>query len=324
MSAYDKIWKNVYQTTTSVALNTAWLHWAALGGNAYRSSNAHLVQVVDPEALILLSLAYRNEEPRLDEMVSWWADSGSPFTSVHRLKSLLSDFGENGSAHLTTFASLAAESGHRGWGRLASPDSAYSFPRKAASSQEPNFRGPATLMIRMRAAFGTGSKSDVLSYLVGSRDSASTVAGISRAVGYTKTSVRDALSDIVRSGIAHESSDWPAEYSTNRHAWRELLRIKHGESELIPRWCHWIQIFGFLVGLKNLIERSDVRGMNEHLLTSKSRDLSERYRNAFAYHGLIVPDHSSYKGREYVEGLYIFCRSLEEWVEQDSFSRDDR
>lgn len=242
----------------------------------------------------------------------------------HRLKSLLSEFGERGPQYLAVFSSLAAESGHRSWKRHADDDLELAEDWQSHGSQEPNFGGAATLIIRMKSAFGTGAKSDVLSYLVSRRDSTSTVASISRAVGYTKTSVRDALTDIVRSGLANESSDWPAEYSTNNQAWKELLRIQSGHGELIHRWCLWIQIFGFLSLVKELIEESESSGMNEHLIVSKSRDIADHYKNAFLYHGLFVPEHASYPGKEYAEGFLKLCRSLAEWIENDIHVKESK
>lgn len=320
MNNYDEIWKSVHKSTTETALTTAWLHWSALGANAYQPSRGKLSQVVDPEALILLSLAFGTEEPRLYDMVEWWAAEGAPQTSVHRLKSILSEFGESGRLNFAMFSAMAADSGHRSWKRYANYDLLRKRERSAEPQNvsEPVRVGGTTLMVRMRAAFGTGAKADVLSYLVSSRDNSATVAAISRAVGYTKTSVRDALTDILRSGIIHESSGRPIEYSTNKRAWMELLRIQYDDEDSIPKWCLWTHIFGFLVRVKELMELAQKEDMNEHLLASKCRDISDRYKHAFAYHSIIVPEHSKYPGRAYAEGFLILCQSLADWISQDA------
>ncbi len=71
------------------------------------------------------------------------------------------------------------------------------------------------------------------------------------------------------------------------------------------------------------METAEAKGMNEHLVASKSRDISDHYKNAFAYHGIIVPEHSNYPGKAYAEGFMTLCRSLAEWVESDMYITDD-
>lgn len=324
MNNYTETWKSVLKIATETALNTAWAHWAALGGNANLSTRKEVVHIVDPEALILLSLAFREGEPRLNEMIEWWAKEGAPLTSVHRLKSILPEFGSQSSTWLTSFATMAAGAGHRSWQRHANKNEELSTNWQSIAAHSPSSEGIATLMIRMRAAFGTGVKSDVLSYLISSRDMSSTVSTIVSTIGYTKTSVRDALSEMAYSGIVHESPSRPAEYSTDKSAWNELLRIQGRNSGFVNSWHNWKDIFGFLSSIVLFIDSALSSGMNEHLIASKCRDIADHHRNAFSRMGLFVPEHSMYPGRTYAEGMLRFCITLSDWIEHDMWSNGDR
>src|SRR5687767_9805057 len=51
-------------------LDVIWRQWAALGGSAASRARAHAV--VDPEALVLASLAFVSEEPRLADVLHDW------------------------------------------------------------------------------------------------------------------------------------------------------------------------------------------------------------------------------------------------------------
>lgn len=322
MSTYNATWEVIHQVIRETALDTAWAHWAALGSHAYAHSAGKVAQVVDPESLILLSLAYAEEEPRLQEAVTWWGTAGASLTSVNRLKGIVSDFGGRSQDYFATFAALAVEAGHRNWKRHAGHEMTLPGLYKARGPENPNLSGAAPLMLRMRAAFGASAKSDVLSYLISSRDATSSVAQISRAVGYTKTSVRDALKDIVGAGLVSESSGRPSQYSTNKKAWKELLKIDRSESESIPRWTFLIQIFAFLVRTGDLIQRAQASGMHEHVLASKARDIVSMFEYELNYHGMSVPAPSQYIGREYVEGFELLCTSLADWLSRDLYDSD--
>ncbi len=69
------------------AVTVAWRQWAALGSMA--SSGKRARSMVDPEALILLSLALRDHERRLSDVIHQWVVHGVRLLSVQRTKNLL-------------------------------------------------------------------------------------------------------------------------------------------------------------------------------------------------------------------------------------------
>ncbi len=270
--------------------------------------------IVDPESLLLLSIAYADDELRLKEIVGWWARVGSPLTSIGRMKGIVAEIESESQDYFTTYATLAARSGHRNWQRHA--DQSWEEPWYS-NAGGPDFitpRGGGSLMIRLRAAFGVGAKSDILSFLIGNRDSASSVAHINRAVGYTKTAVRGSLRDMVTAGLVDETASHPANYSTNRRAWGELLQISTPNPDHVPKWCLWISVFGFLIRTRELLTLALENGMNDHVVASRARDLTERYSYAFNHENIQLPRLTEYPGREFARAFLVICENVEDWA----------
>lgn len=294
----------------------AWRQWAILGSAARPTSPTTSRCIIDPEALILLSLTIRKEERRLEEMVSWWARVGSPLTSVQRMKSVVNQFEENSHASLAIFASLAAASGHRSWKRYAAGELLPTFLSETRGQSTLQLIAPATLMLRLRAAFGVGAKPDVLAYLIGTHNGSDSVSMISTAVGYTKKAVRDAVKDMVLAGLVHETSNRPAHYKTNRRLWIDLLRFEESEKRNRPTWCMWVPIFGFLLMARRLATSALSGDQNEHVTASLARDVVDRFQDAFQHHEISLPQKTSFSGRSFSEAFLIVTESLSHWLEE--------
>jgi len=250
-------------------------------------------------------------------MVAWWARVGSPLTSLSRMKAVTMEIGGDGNDYFSTFADLATRSGHRTWRRHAKHTVDTSRAIKHGGPNSLILRGAPALMVRLRAAFGVSAKSDVLSFLIGNRNSVSSVAEITRAVGYTKTAVRASLKDMVTAGLVNETSSHPAAYSTNRRAWQELLQLRSQKVGDEPRWCLWMSIFGFLVGTRELLTPALEGKSNDHVVASKARDLAERYTYVFDYHGIQTPPPAEYPGREFARAFLAICESVADWAGMD-------
>src|SRR4051794_22771107 len=100
------------------AADAAWAQWAALGAPiAARGSAASAV--IDPEALLLLSVSLRASERRLDDVLAWWAIAGSTLLSVQRTTTLSRAFPPATRGGIAAFAAQAVKSGDGRWARLA-------------------------------------------------------------------------------------------------------------------------------------------------------------------------------------------------------------
>src|SRR5947207_1386611 len=100
------------------AAHAAWTQWGAIFSFPASRRQAHAI--VDPEALVLGSLALREHEPRLRGVVQLWARYESRLLSVQRIKNLGSLFPAGVRERLAEFARLAVtEGGDLRWRSVA-------------------------------------------------------------------------------------------------------------------------------------------------------------------------------------------------------------
>src|SRR3990172_1251741 len=90
-------------------INGAWLQWRSLGSQVNATGRARYM--VDPEALILISLALRDHERRLGDVLASWAASDAGGLSVQRMNNLAGKFPGRVKDRLAEFALLALEDG---------------------------------------------------------------------------------------------------------------------------------------------------------------------------------------------------------------------
>src|SRR3989442_6664519 len=76
--------------------------WHALGAQAAGKGRTHAI--VDPEALVMMSLILMDEERRLGDLVQSWTVQNSGLLSVQRAKNLAADYPEGARQRLAWFA----------------------------------------------------------------------------------------------------------------------------------------------------------------------------------------------------------------------------
>lgn len=320
MSDYAEQWKTISRVATRTVVQTTWRQWEALGSFARSVSTRPVHRIVDPEALVLTSWAFQEDERRLVDMLRWWAQAGAPLTSIQRMKTLVEELGGESRRHFALFARWAGDSGHRSWKRYAAPDAGAGVPeaRGLKGPEELRLIEPSTLMLRMRAAFGVGAKPDVLSFLIGLRGRMATVSVISRAVGYTETAVREALKDMSVARLVQETTNRPAYYKALHRPWIDLLELAAPwaeEDESGPSWGMWVALFGLLITARDLADRTVAGGESEYVTSSEARDAIERYGYALNFHDIVLPSLDKHQGRDFVRALLQTTEAIAEWME---------
>src|SRR2546427_10029084 len=91
------------------AARAAWTQWGAIF--TFPASRRPAKSIVDPEALLLGSLALSEHEPRLRGVVQLWARHESRLLSVQRMKNLVPLFRRAVRERLAEFARLAVTEG---------------------------------------------------------------------------------------------------------------------------------------------------------------------------------------------------------------------
>lgn len=257
------------QQARDTALDAVWRQWSALGASV---GGPRPRTILDPEALVLASLALVPYERRLGDVLLWWASVGAPLLSVQRVRSL-----SKGSAEPVTtdglgaFAASAVEAGDRRWKRLAGPEGLDARPGKGAA--RPDLSDPSALVLRLRAAFGVSAKADLFAVLLGN-ERPQTVRDLAEASGYSTVAVRVALGEMVLARVAESTGASPATYRVADAArWSGLLA---GGPR--PRWGYWAETLGVLLAASEWGRGAEA--WSDYVASSKARDLAERHARA--------------------------------------------
>ncbi len=286
----------------------AWTQWSAIFTVAARRRPAQ--SIVDPEALLLISLALRDHEPRLWSAAVMWAQFGARLLSVQRAKNLVRRFPARVGERLGEFAYLAIhDGGDQRWRSLVGATRA----RKATGRDRegsPRVEGAAALLLRLRLGLGVGIKPDVLAYLIGIAGGLNPVTLIARATAYQGRAVRRALEELLAAGFI-ESRPWtPVAYRVDNVKWAGLLEF---DAKNPPAWRDWADLYAFVVALE---EWSRALPQSDLVLASEARDLVEA--NPRAFDGIPqLPTLGKYRGEAFV-GPFVkaveACAEFVEWV----------
>jgi hypothetical protein len=266
------------------AASVAWRQWAELGGMA--SSDRRARSLVDPEALVLVSLALRDHERRLWDIAYDWALNGARLLSVQRMKNLRPMYDEMTRDRLNEFAAVAAEeAGDARWSsRFFGKPARINPRRKKEWGVDLHFVGQSGLMLRLRRAFGVNVKADVLALLIGLAGKHITVRLMARALHYTVAGIRSAADDLGDSRLVHATrDDRPTTYTVDISAWKRVLELPG-----IPEWCHWNEVFAFVTALSAWEQSAPDKHVSGYALNALGRELILRHRAAFARSQLLL------------------------------------
>jgi len=277
------------------ATELAWSQWSALGATVTTTTAARAI--VDPEALILLSLVLRHHERRLTDVLESWMAINSSLISVQRIKNLRDGLPTLAPAELPWIAGVALDRGKDArWGSLvpasAAPDV---HPRRNKSrAVEARFQTAATLMLQLRRGLGVGVKADILSCLIGvwnqGREWASATM-LAEATGYTAAAVRRAADDLAAARFiralesVQSSTSAQRMYTAELPAWKSLLQV--GEVGLKWRW--WADGVAFIADFLAQEETVRDRAISRYAYETLARELIERHRHALTRDRLVNP-----------------------------------
>ncbi len=334
-------------------LTVAWRQWRVLGAGAVhwpskgegprggKDSRRHPHALVDPEALILVSLVLLDHERRLSDLLHDWGARNSDLLSVQRMKNLEADYPApvRGplSHRVAWFAAVARDEGKdlrwrslaQDWpGELAKgqdklPPALSAFSTRAYGAHAPadaktktravraRLVAGATLMLRLRLGLGVGVKADLISFLLARVEEPATIREISDATRYTVAAVRRAADDLAAARLIESLDGQPAGYRVTYDAWAPLL----GLHERPPRWASWHERFQFASAFIQWADVARERPLSTYAFGANGRDLLERNRPAFERDLVAVwSAHSPVQDWGAIVGRSV--RSLTSWMEE--------
>jgi len=315
----NSITANAGEVARQTAVETAWVQWAALTSAAVPMKLQRAHSIVDPEALVLISLAMQDRERRLSDLLAAWAHDASFLLSVQRINSLVPAYPAKVRARLRDFAALSVGFGDRRWQRHANSSQIDQAPhRRKDLGPLRLIEGPA-LMLRLRAGFGVGTKSDLLSFLLGLHGAAAELKVLAIATGYTERALRKATEDMERAGMIYRTEVQPPTFSAPYLAWAHVLdayglgAAQDAETSM-PHWRFWLLLFPFLAGVIEWASQAEDENWTEYVASSRARDLTDAHQAAFRRAEIPVPDSRATRGADYLKLFSELLLRIRAWA----------
>lgn len=316
------------ETVLDQLLAYLWRQWSAIGVSGYSGSEES--KVVDPEALLLLTLTVARYDARLfDEVLDWLVVNGD-FLNVQRLQSLVKQFDFQATAELSAVAELLGQKSSVAlkWKKLASK---YSHDKKSPLfymkdgrpmpspkdcdeifqrhgflrppvkmrnlSQTFPREGLPALLLRLRALLGVNLRCEILC-LLGSVDEIHPSL-IARLIGQNPRSTQNVLAEMLLSGVVQvRTSAREKVYSLAPGILDQLLR-----PEGFTPWQNSVPLFRALEILWLGLTDPKRQNLDPLMLASEWRRLTGELKVLLGDAGMGQPlrESSSYPGEKYYE-----------------------
>jgi hypothetical protein len=286
----------------------AWIQWQALGGQAAAPRAPHAI--VDPEALVLVSLWLADHEPRVRDFVAGFAEIGSRLLSVQRLKRALHLFPSDSAERMAGFAAQVASHGRDPrWQSLAGDAEAVAGRPGKVGPASTRLAEPGSLMLRLRTAFGVDVRTDTLTCLLGRRGAWADVKDIADSLLYAKYSVRLACEALADARFVTAGPDRPVRYYAEYRRWSEVLDLPDA-----PTWYPWVHVYAFALRLEEWLRQPKLQGTSPALQASVAREFMMEHGRPLTQLQLEVPDSRDHSGEAYLAAFEATVNRLTAWL----------
>jgi hypothetical protein len=309
-------------------LDLLWRQWSAIGVSGYSTSEES--KVIDPEALLLLTLTVARHDARLfDEVLDWLGVNGD-FLNVQRLQNLVKQFDFQAKVELSAIAEMLGQKSSVAlkWKKLATKYSQEKesplfymkdgrpmpLPKecdeifrhhgllrpvvqKRGLSQSFPKDGMPALLLRLRALFGVNLRCEILC-LLGSVDEIHPSL-IAKLLGQGPRSTQNLLAEMVRSGAVQvRTSAREKIYALAPEALDKLLR-----PEGWTPWVNSVPLFRALEILWLGVTNPKLQSLDPLMLASEWRRITKQIRPLLgdAGRGQPLREDFSFAGEKYYE-----------------------
>jgi hypothetical protein len=314
----DTVIRRIREQTLRTGAAVAWAQWSALATIAV-PAGPRARSMVDPEALLLLSVALRGRERRLDNVVMGWVRAASPLLSVPRTLSLAEAFPPAVREGIGVVARVAADAGDRRWRPHAAEPDAADGPARRKAVGAPRLAEPPALVLRLRAGFGGGIRADLLAFLLALRGAEASVSTVAGATGYSGSAVRAAAEEMVLGGFAKRVDAAPVAYCADHRAWAGVLGLRGALATRgpdVPPWRYWALVFAFLADVLAWADEAEAEEWSAYVASSRARDLVEDHARALRTAKLRLPDPRAPGGAAFLEDVERGMAHVHDWCLQ--------
>ena len=300
--------KSLAKDLAATAIEAAWIQWHALGSRITTSGAAR--SMIDPEALVLASLALRDHERRLWEVLASWIEQYSTTLSVQRMKNLAAMYPQSVRDHLAEAARIAFDKGgdYR-WRSLAGGSEGPHRRAQDLAAPKVGRWDETALVVRLRMGIGVGTQADILVFLLARRGDWVSASEIVDALGYNVYSVRRAADRMAHAQLILSTSGKPIRYRADDSRWSGALGLKR----LPAPWRHWRHAYALVAEIVSLSESGELAARTPYLLSTRLRDVVETNVDAFR----LLRIHSPVPGlspAEYPEAFASSTQTLAKWM----------
>ena len=266
------------------ARDAARSQWAALKGSDAGDA------IIDPEALLLVSLWLIPREPSMRTTVHDWIAQWSDLLSVQRTRNIAKGYSGDVQAELRAVAVTAHERGkdfrwspiikgsESGARSTSADEDGAAVDGESTGGVSDDGRLPveraALLVLRFRMALGVGARADALAYLLARGSAWSTVTEIAQATGYTPSAIRRALDRMAAAKIVLMVDDGATRYRCDPVPWAALLSL---HAPVAP-WQYWLQHFTFVATFVEWADSVARRKLTAYAITEGMRSVARKFR----------------------------------------------
>lgn len=305
--------RRIGATAEEAALEAAWAQWGALTATAVNTGQPRVWTIVDPEALILVSIALRHRERRLDDLLAGWARAGSSLVSIQRLNALAKHFPPTVQEQIGYFARHAVDAGDRRWRAHASADG---FLDRGKDLGRPRLLDGPGLMLRLRAGIGVGAKADLLTYLLGIHGASADLRTLTVATVYSDRALRTAADEMALARFIRTVAGTPSAYRADLDAWMPLLGRAGGGLAGVPCWEFWSVAFAFLAAVAAWEREASLQEWSCYVASSRARDLVEVHSPRMRYVSAQLDSGSEARGVEYLDVFQDTVQRMALWTRE--------
>jgi DNA-binding transcriptional ArsR family regulator len=297
----------------AILLSAVWRQWGELGGSVTSTSRQQTRCVIDPEALILITLWLAEDDLRLIDVAMSWAVLNSDLVSVQRIKNLQSSYPPGVSEKLSGFAQVIAEKGADArWKPLYTRATEHlAYRDKKARAVRINLSRPPALWLRLRGLLGLGIRPDIVAFLMRRPDPRSYIeAGrIADAVGYSRPAVKRVLDALTAAGGLTVAPGRDPGYAIG---WSSLFMILGPEPEQLPAWRYCHQTFALLAEYLTMIRARGTMATSAFIQRTDARKMTQR-------HGGYLIENRMFSPHEFpqINEVEPFLRKIEMMVEDE-------
>lgn len=274
----EKTLRQIADRTREAASTVAWRQWAALGSMAASDTAAR--SMIDPEALVLVTLTLSKFETRFWDVLTEWSTGGVRLLSVQRMKNLASTYPESDRSSVAEYAFFAhSELGDQRWKSLHDGNlTEIRATRGKHWDAEIDLLNDPVLMLRLRRAIGVNMRADVLSHLLAMRGEYVSVRQLAEALRYTKAALRRAAEDLASAQFIQVATNAkPDTYGVDPKVWSRVL----GLSGSPPPWHRWQNLFEFLTAVGSWEEAARERKISQYAMEALGNELAEKHSRVF-------------------------------------------